>query len=329
MSVRVALAGCGAWGSNLLRVLTESPRAEVVAVADVHAAQRRRARTLAPRAKVVATLGEALAAGADAVVLATPAETHAALSIEALAAGADVFVEKPLAMTPADADRCALAAAAAGRVAMVGHLLRYHPAVVRLLDLARSGALGEILHVEAARRSVSGDRSASVLWTLGPHDLSVIQALDATPIRAASGAGAPSGDEALVELTLESGLSARIGLSRAHACKERRLSVIGSSGAAIFDDVRAPDRVLLGRAGRRRGAEIAVTGEAKVAWKEPLALEVEHFLRCVETREAPLTGFGDGAAVVRALARVEGALGRREEAESAVAPGLSLGLLPV
>ena len=315
MTIRVALIGCGAWGSNLLRVLEQSPRAAVVAVADTRPLQRRHARDLSPGAEVVASLDEALALGVAAVVIATPAHTHAALALAAMDAGADVFVEKPLAMTIADAERCAARAEALGRVGMVGHLLRYHPAVTRLVEICRGGALGPLEHVEAARRSVNGDRTASALWTLGPHDLSVIHAIDASAVDVITAAGPVSGEDAIVDLTLHSGLTARVALSRAHPAKERRFAVIGRDHAAIFDDVRAPDRVLLGRPGKRRGGavEIAITGEAPVAWHEPLALEVEHFLRCVEERTPPRTGFSDGLMVVRALAKAESAIHRRDD----------------
>ena len=322
MTIRVALIGCGAWGSNLLRVLEQSARAAVVAVADTHALKRRHARDLSPGAEVVASLDEALALGVDAVMIATPAHTHAALALAALDAGADVFVEKPLAMTVADAERCALRAEALGRIGMVGHLLRYHPAVTRLVEICRGGALGPLEHVEAARRSVNGDRTASALWTLGPHDLSVIHAVDPSSIDTISATGPASGADAVVEIALLSGLTARVALSRAHPSKERRFAVIGRDHAAIFDDVRAPDRVLLGRPTRRRGGatEIAITGEATVAWHEPLALEVDHFLRCVEERTPPRTGFSDGVMVVRALARAESAIHRRDEIPGASDP---------
>jgi len=303
----VALIGCGAWGKNILRVLEGSPRARVIAVADRGASSRALARALAPTATIVAALGEALALGVDAVVIATPAHTHAALALEAMDAGADVFVEKPLAMSIADAEQCAARAAALGRVGMVGHLLRYHPTVVQLLDMARRGALGDLLRVESARLSTSGDRSASVLWTLGPHDLSVLHALDPSPLRLTRASGPQTEDEAMVEIELASKLSARITLSRKSPTKERRLVVVGADRAAVFDDVRAPDRVLLGQVERRRAgtAEVTITSEVTVAWREPLAIELDHFLCCVEERATPLTPLSDGALVVGSLHAAE------------------------
>jgi predicted dehydrogenase len=297
VTVRAALIGCGAWGKNLLRVLLESPRARLVAVADTHPARRADAALLAPGVAVVASLPEALAAGAGAVIIATPPESHAALALAALAAGADVFVEKPLALRVADAERCAARAAALGRVAMVGHLLRYHPSVERLIELGRSGALGELRRFESARLSVGGDRSASAAWTLGPHDLSVLHALDPGPIRVMAAREAEGGDPVRIEAQLATGLEASMLLSRASAGKERRMRLSGSRASASFDDVRAPDRVVLAGAGEAR--------EIRVPWREPLAVEVDHFLRCVEERGRPRTPFEEGVTVVRALAAVE------------------------
>jgi predicted dehydrogenase len=297
VSVRVALVGCGGWGQNVLRVLLANPRAEVVAVADTSSERRHVARALATGAAIVPSLDDAAAHGLDAVLIATPTGTHASLVLRALAAGVDVFVEKPLATRVADAERCAARAAALGRVAMVGHLLRYHPTIEHLYDMAHAGALGRVLHLEAARLSVAGDRFASPIWTLGPHDLSVVHALDASldasPIRVTSARGAPAGDPVHVEAELASGFRASIALSGTGLVKERRICLVGSAKTARFDDVRAPDRLIVD------GAEV------RVPWSEPLAREVDHFLRCVEDRARPRTPFEEGVTIVRALAQVE------------------------
>jgi predicted dehydrogenase len=297
VTTRVALVGCGAWGQKLLRILVASPHACVVAVADCNPACRLVAAVLAPAATVVPSLEAAVACGLDAVLIATPPHSHAELVLRALATGADVFVEKPLATCVLDAERCAARASALGRVAMVGHLLRYHPAVERLLQLARDGALGKLVGLESMRLSIAGDRSASAVWTLGPHDFSVLNALDPNPFRALSVCTALGGDPVLIEAELTSGLTARVALSRASAVKERRIQVMGTTRTAVFDDVHAPDRLLVG------------STEIGVVWREPLVLEVEHFLRCVEQRTPPLTSFEEGVIVVRALALVEASRG--------------------
>ncbi|WP_438033352.1 Gfo/Idh/MocA family protein [Sorangium sp. So ce204] len=323
-SVRVALVGCGRWGEKLLRALSENARARVVAVADVDRGRLSRARALAPRARLVRTIDEALAARVDAVIIATPAASHAELALRALEAGADVFVEKPLALSAAQADRCASRAAALGRIGMVGHLLRYHPSVVRLVALARERRLGDLVSFSAARLSMSAGAAGaggarSALWTLGPHDLSLLSALDASPLAEARAHLAPCGELVTLEARLESGLAARIELCSSSPTKERRLRLVGSAGVAVFDDVRAPDRIVfLDARGAAAGApageraahlELAPAGrELEVPWREPLSVEIEHFLRCVEDRAPPLTPLDEGAAVVRILERVEATL---------------------
>jgi predicted dehydrogenase len=121
----------------------------------------------------------------------------------------------------------------------------------------------------------------------------VLHALDPSPLSSISARLASGGDPVLVEAELASGLRASVSLSRVGVVKERRLRVVGSAGAAVFDDVRAPDRILVD------------DREIRVPWEEPLAREVEHFLRCVEERAKPRTPFDEALTVVRALARVE------------------------
>jgi predicted dehydrogenase len=228
----------------------------------------------------------------------------------ALDAGAAVFVEKPLALTAAQADRCAARAAALDRVGMVGHLLRYHPAVVQLVSLTRAGRLGELVSFSSARLSTNGRGGPSALWTLGPHDLSVLVELDPSPLREAWAQLSDDGEHVTLEMRLESGLAARIELCRSSPLKERRMRLVGTSRAAIFDDVRAPDRIVLSGGCGAGGAAGDFLHELTVPWREPLALELDHFLRCVEDGAQPLTPLEDGAAVVHILERAEATLAR-------------------
>lgn len=300
MSVRVALVGFGAWGTNICRVLMQDPRAKLVAIADCSPLRRDVALSMGSQAAIVSTFDEAIALGVDAVCLATPPRTHASLSLQALDAGLDVFVEKPLALTSSDAEACIERAALRGRIGMVGHLLRYHPTIARLISLAKERELGPLLELRSSRLSMRGDRSVSALWSLGPHDLSVLHAiepLDGACVEVRSG---PDGDPVALMLRLASGMGARIELSRVNPTKERKIVLRFGSGVAMFDDVRAPDRICLGE----RGFVVAEhPTEIHVPFEEPLTLELGHFLRCVEERALPLTSFEEGAAVVRVLER--------------------------
>lgn len=298
MRTRVALIGCGAWGENLLRVLGESPRAAVVAVADPRADRRALAASRAPHAAIVEDLDDAIAAGVDAVLIATPASSHAGLALRAIEAGVDLFVEKPLALSALDAERCAIEARARGLVGMVGHLLLYHPTIVELLRVVSRGELGPLRRFDATRASATRSRETSALWALGPHDLSILFALDHSPIRDLS-ASPHEGCGVTVRIAMESGLDARIELAGERPAKDRRVEVAGSLGRARFDDIASP---------RQLSLETRENRVIDVAWREPLAIEVEHFLACVEARRAPRTPLEEGARVAHTLALAEAAL---------------------
>lgn len=320
---RVALVGAGRWGKNLLRTLVESPACELVAVADVSATARAAAHAAAPRAATCASLSEALAHHPDAVVVATPPATHAALTLEALAAGRSLLVEKPLATTVADAARCARAArdaSGSGRgapvVAMVGHLLRYHPTATALTELALGGELGELRAVYAARLSTGGsphEDAASLLLRLAPHDLSLLDAVDPSPLVAATAhVRAPGEGPALFAAHTQQGTAFHLALSRSHSEKVRRVALVGSRKVALFDDVAAPREVLLAETsalGGRNPLELKRIElcARSVPWEEPLAAEVAFFLRCVLEGARPRTPFEEGLRVARSLARLEAA----------------------
>ncbi|HEU4409444.1 MAG TPA: Gfo/Idh/MocA family oxidoreductase [Polyangiaceae bacterium] len=318
--LRCVLVGAGAWGTNILRALVAHPLAELAAVVDPSEAAREAARARAPSAPAFRSLGEALALAPDAALIASPAGTHAPLAAEALSAGLALLCEKPLTTDVGGAEALVALAHHKRRPALVGHLMRYHPAVVRLLELAQGGAIGTPRHVVARRRSPPPPRrgDGSALWALGPHDLSVALALDPSPLaeaRADEGAFDAQGvsHAARLRARFASGLSVRLELSRVHPHKERAFAVFGDRGALLFDDLRpASHKLVLVEA---QGAlapgpfdpdELARLGRAlPVAPAEPLAEEIDHFVRVALEDVAPRTPLADGATVVRWLARAE------------------------
>src|SRR5215470_15839586 len=177
--MRIAVAGVGAWGVNHVRAFARLKGVEVVAICDATAEARARALALAPRARAESELAAVLAdPSIEAVTLATPAVTHARLALEVLAAGKHVFVEKPLALSVADAEAVVSAAERAGKVLMVGHLMLYHPAVERLRKMVQAGDLGKLYYLYAQRVNLGRlRRDENALWSLAPHDVSIILAL--------------------------------------------------------------------------------------------------------------------------------------------------------
>ncbi len=158
-SPQVAVIGCGYWGKNLVRNFAQLGSLSMVCDATLNGQDT--ARQIAPQATIVADIQEALVpkaefpqSGVQGVVIATPAETHFDLTAQALEAGKDVMVEKPLALTYEQGSRLVRLASERERILMVGHVLEYHPAVVRLVELVQAGELGKVHYIYSNRLSL-------------------------------------------------------------------------------------------------------------------------------------------------------------------------------
>jgi UDP-2-acetamido-3-amino-2,3-dideoxy-glucuronate N-acetyltransferase len=253
-----------------------------------------------------------------AVAVATPAVTHFDVAKAALEAGKDVFVEKPLSTEVAQGEALAALAASAGRVLMVGHILRYHPAVIRLKELIQQGALGRIDYVYSNRLNIGKIRSEeNILWSFAPHDISVILALlDESPVRVAAQGGAYLNpdvyDVTLTQFEFTSGARAHIFVSWLHPVKEQRLVVVGSEQMAVFDDTAADKLVLYPHKvewKNRVPTAVKADGQpVQIDGAEPLRQECLHFLEAVRTRSRPLTDGQEGLGVLRILDACQRAL---------------------
>jgi UDP-2-acetamido-3-amino-2,3-dideoxy-glucuronate N-acetyltransferase len=319
----VAVVGCGYWGKNVVRSFAQLGALSAVVDFSPAAAERE----AAAHGVAARTWEAALADPAvTAISLATPAELHFDQSMAALKAGKDVLVEKPIALTAAEGEALGAAAAAGGRVLMVGHLLRYHPAFEALLDLVQAGRIGAVRYAHSNRLSMGKFRlEENVLWSFAPHDVSMLLALfgaEPLEVRAAGGAFATAGieDEVQVDLLFPGGRHGHVFASWLHPFKEHRLVVVGETGSLVFDDTQPWDRKLLLYPYALKtgaGAPEAAKGEAEaiaVEQDEPLKRECAHFLQACRDRSTPRTDAQEALAVLGVLSQaqacLEGAGGR-------------------
>ena len=319
-SAKVGLVGCGYWGKNLCRNFKSLGALGMVV--DSTQSGKETATELAPDVPVSSSFDDVL--GDDsihAVALATPAETHAALSIKAMEAGKDVFVEKPMALNLEDADRMREVAEREGRVLMVGHLLEYHPAVLKLRELISNGELGQVNYVYSNRLNFGKVRTEeNALWSFAPHDVAVIlRLMGKSPIEASATGGSylteGLADVTVSNLRFENNSRAHIFVSWLHPFKEQRLVVVGDRKMAIFNDV-AP----FGEKLKLYPNSVEFEGEMPVLRKEdaqfvehldtePLREECNHFLNCVSSREEPLTDAKSGIEVLKVLHACQASIG--------------------
>lgn len=306
--MKVAVVGCGYWGKNLVRNFHQLGVLDMVC--DATSAGRLTAATLAPNAKIVSDINDILQSDVTGVVLATPAEHHYRHARQALEADKDVLVEKPLALTYEQGVTLVKLAEERSRILMVGHVLEYHPAILRLRKLIAEGQLGQLYYIYSHRLSLGKiRREENILWSFAPHDIAIIlRFMGELPYQVVACGGnyvqPDIADVTVTHLLFNNGVRAHIHVSWLHPFKEQRLVVIGARMMASFDDV-AKKLILYDRhVDMQNGEPIPVNGsgqELSFSHDEPLHLECKAFLSALVTRQPPLTNGLSGLRVLKVL----------------------------
>ena len=307
----MAVVGCGAWGTNLVRTLSALGALRAVVDADASAADAAAGATGVPALSLEAVLDDP---SIDAVVVATPAVHHFSIARASLDAGKHVFVEKPLALDVEQATELCDRAEMRGLVLMVGHLLRYHPAFVELSRIMAGGGLGRIRYLYSNRLNLGRFRQEEdILWSFAPHDVSMILALVGAEPERVSATGDAYVDHRVADVTLTDlwfprGERAHVFVSWLHPFKEQKLVVVGDQAMAVFDDGEPwPSKLRLFRhdIAWDNGVPQAVRADGEavpVPHREPLEVECRHFLDCIVSGATPETDGREGVRVLRVLA---------------------------
>ena len=331
MKRNVAVVGTGYWGKNLVRVFDKL--GALYAVCDPFPG-RLNSLGLSDSVRRYSGLDEVLADPAVAsVVVATPAATHYEVCRAALEAGRDVFVEKPLALEVEQGEELVALAEERNRVLMVGHILRYHPAVLKLGEMIEAGSLGRVEYVYSNRLNMGKLRTEeNILWSFAPHDISVILALlGEQPLSVSSHGEAflqrNISDVTLTSIEFPNNVKAHTFVSWLHPFKEQRLVVVGSEQMAVFEDTSPTEKLVTyphkveWHAGK---IPVAVKGERQVVAipaSEPLQVECEHFLECCLDRIPARTDGREGLSVLRVLAAAEESLRQGGRMVNVARPG--------
>ena len=310
---KIAVFGAGAWGRNIVRTLSELGHLAAVCDPSTDCLEAAR-RLVGEKAKGARWTSRAEEIFDDrevaGVMVATPAETHFQVGKKVLAAGKDLFVEKPLTVNLKEGERLVQAAEKAGRLLMVGHLLEYHPAILRLNEMIRGGDLGEIRYVMSHRLNLGKIRTReNALWSFAPHDISVILRIAGKmPFEVISTGGtyvSPNiPDITLMQMLFDSGVRAHIYVSWLHPFKEQKLVVVGSKKMASFCDITKELILYDQRVEWKGGQPVPLKGDGQTVEfgsAEPLAEECRHFIECIRTRATPRTDGKKGLEVLNLL----------------------------
>ena|SRR5436190_3000624 len=346
--VNIALIGLGYWGPNLARNLSILPGARLYAICDTRSERLEHFGRQYPAAKTFTDAADVFAnQEIDAVVIATPVQTHFDLTAAALSAGKHVMVEKPLAQSVSECEALLALAEAGKRTLMTGHVFIYNAAVRKVKEYIKSGDLGEIYYIYSQRLNLGIIRQdVNALWNFCPHDFSILRYwLEETPTRVSAHGYSyvQPGIEDVVFVTLDfpNGIGAHVHISWLDPNKLRKMTVVGSEKMVIYDDVSADAKVLVYDKGvakklktERSLGSYESFGEfqlllragdvliPKINFVEPLKLECQHFVDCITNGQTPLTDGRDGLEVVRMLEAAQASLDarRKESMRSSSAP---------
>lgn len=318
-SVRIGVIGFGQWGPNHVRSFQAIDDCDVVRVCDAAPArlglvrkQFRNVSTTADPAEIT------LATDIDAVVVATPVQSHYALVKQALEAGKDVLCEKPLASTTTQCRELCELAAARRRILMVGHVFLYNPGVQHLkVDLDR-GELGRIYYMDATRTNLGPvRRDVGALLDLASHDVSIFNYLLGalpTEVAATGGSFLQENVEDIGFLTLRypKGVVCHVHTSWLNPRKVRHLTIVGDHKMAVWDDmnnlepIRYYDKGVTADHYSSFGEFQMILRDGaitipKVRLFEPLFRQDQEFVECLRGRRAPAADCQFGLNVVRVL----------------------------
>lgn len=321
--IKLGIVGCGYWGPNLIRNFYEIPKSEVLLCCDLDKNKLEKIKQKYPSVSITEKFSDILNnKNVDAVIIATPPQTHYKLAKEALLADKHVFIEKPMTPSSEDAEDLIKIAKQKKKTLMVGHTFEYSHAVNKLKDLITSGELGKIYYVYTNRLNLGLFQNTNVIWDLATHDISIVLYLfNKKPVSVAAKGKShiQEGieDVAFITLTFEDGSIAHFHVSWLDPCKVRKTIVVGSKKMVVYDDVEPLEKLKVYEKGVSKYDDYSNFGEFQLSYNygditipkidtaEPLKVECTHFLDCIETGKTPRSSGEVGLQVVKILEAAE------------------------
>ena len=323
---KLALIGGGYWGKNLVR---EFNNINVLhTICDINENTLKDYTTQYPGIKTTTQWNKVLEnKEINCVCIALPAEMHYEYTKKSLLAGKDVYVEKPITLNIKDAEELVKIAKEKDRILMVGHLLHYHPAIMKIKSMIKEGRIGKIKNIITNRLSLGIFRKQeNVLWSFAPHDISVILNLCNDLPEYVSCSGKDHITEGIQDITNSilkfKDIYVNINVNWLNPYKEQKMSIIGEKGMILFDDVSKENKITffpqyIEYSSDMNANPIPVKNNnlnIEVDVKEsPLLLECKHFIHCCQTREIPITDGEEGLNVLKVLHKLQESLSNTKE----------------
>jgi predicted dehydrogenase len=316
----VGVVGCGYWGPNLVRNFKGLPNCTLKAMCDISQARLNHLRSLYSDVEGVTDFEQLLnGVGIDAVAVATPVKDHYALAKASLLAGKHTLIEKPMASCSAECEELIEIAERNGLVLMVGHTFLYSAPVRKIVDVVQAGDIGEIRYISSRRLNLGlYQKDINVAWDLAPHDISIIlHVLGEFPlvVNCQGNAHLTPGVEDVTNISLgfRHKRFASIQSSWLEPRKIREMTIVGTRRMIVYDDLETNEKIRIYDVRVERPPHYDTFADFHYSYhygdsyipylkqEEPLRVECQHFLDCIEKGITPLTGGREGLELVRVL----------------------------
>lgn len=315
--LNIAVIGCGKWGMNHVRTACGIFGERLRLCCDNNPSSKDKVKEIAPECTFTSEIDDVVNdASINAVIVSTPAETHFEITKKLLEAGKHVLVEKPITLRSSEAKVLNKIALEKGLILMVGHLLLYHPAILKIKQYLDEGKLGKLQYIYSNRLNLGTIRTEeNILWSFAPHDISVIQYFAGSipeEVKATGAIFVQQGiqDTTLTYLNFKDNIHAHIYVSWLHPFKEQRLVVIGDKSMMVFEDTLKENKLKFYRKGFElvNGTPVKIDSEYENIEFEstsPLELEQRHFAECIEKGIAPRSDGMNAIEVLETLERAQ------------------------
>jgi predicted dehydrogenase len=318
--IKVGVVGCGYWGPNLIRNFRSLPDCSLKMICDVSESRLAHLKALYPEVEGQTDYHHMLnGVGLDAVIIATSVKSHYPLARASLLSGKHTFIEKPMAASSRECEELIEIAQEKGLVLMVGHTFLYSPAVRKIREIVQSGDIGDIRYISARRLNLGlFQKDINVAWDLAPHDIAIVLHImeeAAMSINCQGGTHITPGVEDVTTMWLNfpGNRSAIIHSSWLDPKKTREMTIVGSKKMILYDDVSLLEKVRVYDMRVERPPHYDTFAEFHYAYhygdvhvpyikqEEPLKIECQHFLDCINEGMTPLTDGKQGLELVRIL----------------------------
>lgn len=326
--LRIGLVGFGYWGPNLARAINNQDLATLSAIVDADETKLNKAKSIYPNCSGFRSFSEMYLSGkVDAVVIATPAETHDSVAREAIENNLHVLVEKPMSIDPNIGLSTLNIAVKKKLILMPGHTFVYHDAIKWAKDYIMSGQLGDVLNIYSQRLNLGQLRKdVNVVWNLAPHDISIFDYLLDSRVTTVSATGAAITqpgieDIAFVSIRYENGVIAHSHVSWLDPSKTRKITIIGTKGMLVLDDTSPDAKIQIHEKFAYKSEESAPafgeysfglrSGDVKIPnirVREPLFVEIEDFVRAINLGITPKSKAEDGISVAKVLNAIDASI---------------------